>query len=220
MGVRRVIGTGTYLGLPSMIGRSKKAVFSFIKDRIWRRINSWSGRSLSKAGKEVMIKSVLQSIPAYIMSIYLIPDGVVNDIEKMLNSFWWGGGRSNKGIRWLTWERMTMLKKEGGLGFRDFKAFNMAMVAKQGWNFLSKPNSLVSRIFKARYFPHSSYLDSKVGNNPSFVWRSLWKAKEVLKIGSRWSIGDGRSIKVMHEPWLRDKGSRWVGGPQNQETYV
>ncbi|XP_058768347.1 uncharacterized protein LOC131642080 [Vicia villosa] len=115
MGVRSVIGTGTYLGLPSMIGRSKKAVFSFIKDRIWRRINSWSGRSLSKAGKEVMIKSVLQSIPAYIMSIYLIPDGVVNDIEKMLNSFWWGGGRNNKGIRWLAWERMTMMKKEGGL---------------------------------------------------------------------------------------------------------
>ncbi|XP_058784794.1 uncharacterized protein LOC131659630 [Vicia villosa] len=185
MGVRRVIGTGTYLGLPSMIGRSKKAMFSFIKDRIWRRINSWSGRSLSKAGKEVMIKSVLQSIPAYIMSIYLIPDGVT----------------------------------EGGLGFRDFKAFNMAMVAKQGWNFLGKPNSLVSRIFKARYFPHSSYIDSKVGNNPSFVWRSLWKAKEVLKIGSRWSIGDGRSIKVMHDPWLREKGSRWVGGPQNQDAH-
>ncbi|XP_058764318.1 uncharacterized protein LOC131637728 [Vicia villosa] len=116
MGVRRVLGTGKYLGLPSMIGRSKKAVFSFIKDRIWKRINSWSGRSLSKAGKEVMIKSVLQSIPAYIMSVYLIPDGVVNDIEKMLNSFWWGGGGNNKGIRWLAWDRMTTKKSEGGWG--------------------------------------------------------------------------------------------------------
>ncbi|XP_058745919.1 uncharacterized protein LOC131618775 [Vicia villosa] len=112
MGVRRVLGTGKYLGLPSMIGRSKKAVFSFVKDKIWKRINSWSGRSLSKAGKDVMIKSVLQSIPAYIMSVYLIPDGVVNNIEKMLNSFWWDGGGNNKGIRWLAWDRMTSLKSE------------------------------------------------------------------------------------------------------------
>ncbi|XP_058741052.1 uncharacterized protein LOC131613394 [Vicia villosa] len=88
MGVKHVLGTGMYLGLPSMIDRSKKALFSFIKDRIWKRINTWSGRSLSRARKEVMIKSVLQSIPAYIMSVYLISDGVVNDIERMLNSFW------------------------------------------------------------------------------------------------------------------------------------
>ncbi|XP_058746447.1 uncharacterized protein LOC131619359 [Vicia villosa] len=186
MGVRRVLGTGTYLGLPSMIGRSKKAVFSFIKDRIWKRINSWSGRYLSKAGKEVMIKSVLQSIPSYIMSVYLIPDGVVNDIEKMINSFWWGGGsQNNKGIRWLAWDRMTMQKSEGGMGFRDFKAFNMAMVAKQGWYIMANPTSLVARIFKAKYFPNSSFFDSKIGNNPSFVWRSLWKAKAVLQLGSR-----------------------------------
>src|SRR4051812_14436520 len=179
-----------------MIGRRKKAVFSFVKDRIWKRINSWSGRSLSKAGKEVMIKSVLQSIRAYIMSVYLIPDGVVRDIEKMLNAFWWGGGHNNRGIRWLARDRMTMRKSEGGMGFRDFKAFNMAMVAKQGWNLMAKPNSLVARIFKARYFPRSSFFDSKVGNNPSFIWRSLWKAKDVLKLGSRWSIGEGNSIKV------------------------
>ncbi|GAU38029.1 hypothetical protein TSUD_395890 [Trifolium subterraneum] len=49
-----------------MVGRSKKAIFSFIKDRIWKRINSWRGRALSKAGKEIMIKSVLQAIPSYV----------------------------------------------------------------------------------------------------------------------------------------------------------
>jgi hypothetical protein len=65
LGVRQVLGTCKYLGLPSMIGRSKHATFKFIKDRIWNKINSWSCRRLSQAGREILIKSVLQSIPSY-----------------------------------------------------------------------------------------------------------------------------------------------------------
>jgi len=57
--VRALFGTWKYLGLPSMIGRSKKANFGFIKDIIWKKINSWSSKCLSKAGREVLIKSVL-----------------------------------------------------------------------------------------------------------------------------------------------------------------
>jgi hypothetical protein len=58
MGVRHVLGTSNYLGLPSMIFRKKKDIFAYIKDRVWKQINSWRGRALSKVGKEVMIKSV------------------------------------------------------------------------------------------------------------------------------------------------------------------
>lgn len=53
----------------------------------------------------------------------------------------------------MAWERVACPKEFGGMGFRNFKAFNLAMVAKQGWSFLSNPESLVARIFKSRYFP-------------------------------------------------------------------
>jgi hypothetical protein len=101
MGVRHVLGTSNYLGLPSMIGRKKKDIFAYIKDRVWKRINSWRGRALSKAGKEVMIKSVLQTIPSYVMGVYLLPESTIKEIERMMNSFWWGGGAQNQGIKWL-----------------------------------------------------------------------------------------------------------------------
>ncbi|PNX79261.1 ribonuclease H [Trifolium pratense] len=219
MGVRHVLGTGNYLGLPSMIGRKKKDVFAFIKDRIWKRINSWRGRALSRAGKEVMIKSVLQAIPTYVMSVYLLPDSTVKDIERMLNSFWWGGGANNKGIRWLAWDRMTYPKTQGGLGFRDIHMFNLAMIAKQGWNIMTKPHTLVSRLYKARYFPNSSLFESKIGHNPSYAWRGIWKAREILMNGCRWSIGSGTSIKIMSEPWLRGQGSVWLPSPQIQGVH-
>ncbi|PNX95399.1 ribonuclease H, partial [Trifolium pratense] len=152
LGVRHVLCTGTYLGLPSMIGRSKKNTFSYIKDRIWKRINSWRGRALSKAGKEVMIKSVLQAIPSYVMSMFILPSSFIGDIEKMLNAFWWGGGGNNgRGIHWLAWEKLACPKTKGGLGFRNFKAFNLAMVAKQAWNIVQNPDSLVAKVIKARW---------------------------------------------------------------------
>ncbi|GAU23029.1 hypothetical protein TSUD_336770 [Trifolium subterraneum] len=219
MGVKHVLGTGSYLGLPSMIGRRKKEVFAYLKDRVWKRINSWRGRALSKAGKEIMIKSVLQAIPSYVMSIYLLPESTIKDIERMLNSYWWGGGGNNKGIRWLAWDRMTHPKAFGGMGFRDLHAFNLAMIAKQGWNIMTKPHTLVSKLYKARYFPNSSLLDSQIGHNPSYVWRGIWKARHILMHGCRWSIGNGTSIKIMSEPWLRDKGDAWIPSPQVQGVY-
>jgi ribonuclease HI len=219
MGVRHVLGTGTYLGLPSLVGRSKKNTFAYIKDRIWKKINSWRCRPLSKAGKEVMVKSVLQAIPTYVMSIYLLPETLIKEIERMLNALWWGGSNNNKGIKWLAWDRMAQSKDNGGLGFRDFQVFNLAMVAKQGWNFISKPHTLVSRIFKARYFPSTSLFDASLGNNPSYVWRSIWKSRQVLMEGCRWVIGDGSTINVMYEPWLRNGNNSWVSAPQNSNLH-
>jgi len=87
MGVKQVLGTGKYLGVPSMVGRSKSGTFKFIKDRVWAKINSWSSRCLSQAGREVLIKFVLQSIPSYIMSTFLLPNTLIKEIEKMLNVF-------------------------------------------------------------------------------------------------------------------------------------
>jgi hypothetical protein len=80
IGVKVVTFHSKYLGLPVVFGRSKKEVFSFVKDRVWKKINSWSGRALSGAGREVLIKSVLQSIPTYMMSIFLIPSSLGDDL--------------------------------------------------------------------------------------------------------------------------------------------
>jgi len=53
LGVRVVLGTDKYLGMPSMIGRNKTATFAYIKDCVWQRINSWSSKCLSKAGERL-----------------------------------------------------------------------------------------------------------------------------------------------------------------------
>uniref|UniRef100_A0A803QFA4 RNase H type-1 domain-containing protein n=1 Tax=Cannabis sativa TaxID=3483 RepID=A0A803QFA4_CANSA len=73
---------------------------------------------------------------------------------------------------------------------------------KQGWRLLTNTNSLVSRIFKARYYPNGSYLSAPIGNNPSFIWHSIFEAQNVVKMGARWMIGIDSKVVVKGELWL------------------
>lgn len=71
IGVSNDLGEGKYLGLPSLVGRAKKRVFGFVKDKVWKRLRSWGAKSISRAGKAILIKNVAQSIPSYCMSFSL-----------------------------------------------------------------------------------------------------------------------------------------------------
>jgi hypothetical protein len=98
------IGCGKYLGLSSMVRRKKRAVFNHIRDQISKRIQHWLGKHLCKVGREVLIKFVARSIPTYCMSSFLLPTTLGEEIQKKLNSFWWGSNRQNgKGINLLRW---------------------------------------------------------------------------------------------------------------------
>ena len=89
-----------YLGLPSFVGRDRKACSTQIRERIWGRMQGWKEKLLSQAGREVMIKAVVQSIPVYSMSIFKLPVGLCRDIEAMIQNFWWGSGDARK-IYWV-----------------------------------------------------------------------------------------------------------------------
>ncbi|XP_059458307.1 receptor-like protein 6 [Corylus avellana] len=58
----------TYLGLPALVGKSRQKEFKSIIDRIEKRLNDWKLKFLSQAGKEILLKAVVQAIPTYSMS--------------------------------------------------------------------------------------------------------------------------------------------------------
>ncbi|XP_074342374.1 putative mitochondrial protein AtMg00310 [Apium graveolens] len=122
----------------------------------------------------------------------------------MMNRYWWQSS-NNKRVRWLAWERMCMAKSKGGMGFRSLTGFNLALLGKHVWNFMSNPNALVTRIYKAKYFHDGHLLIAKKGSNSSFIWTGLWKAKEELGKGLKWVLGDGNDINIFSDQWLRGK---------------
>lgn len=164
------------------MGRRKKEIMGFVRDRVRSRINSWGNRFLSRAGREVLLKTVVQSLPNYAMNIFLLPQGLCDEIERVMNSFWWGcENRGGRGIRWSTWGDLCKPKPFGGMGFRKVREMHVAMLGKQGWKFLRNPTSLVTQVFKARYFQNCSFLEAGPGSNPSIVWSSIRASQGVLR---------------------------------------
>ena len=102
--ITTVAFTEKYLGLPTMIGRSKNDSMQSLKERVWKRVQGWKGRLLSKGGKEVLIKAVAQSIPTYTMSCSLIPSGVCTDLESLMCKFWWGTQEHKRKIHRVNWK--------------------------------------------------------------------------------------------------------------------
>ncbi|XP_019171080.1 PREDICTED: uncharacterized protein LOC109166642 [Ipomoea nil] len=78
------------------------------------------------------------------------------------------------------------------------------MLGKQAWRFLTKPESLAAKLYKARYYPKTDFIDATVGNNPSYCWRSIMAAHGLVCGGIRRRIGNGESTLIGKDPWLLD----------------
>jgi hypothetical protein len=92
----------TYLGLPALIGKSKVQAFKIIKDRVGQKLTNWKVKFLSKAGKEVLLKAVVQAIPSYSMSVFLLPTSLCKDLNRLMQKIWWKNGANSSGIHWMS----------------------------------------------------------------------------------------------------------------------
>ncbi len=115
-----------------------------------------------------------------------------------------GHGDEKKKICWISWKRLCQPKSWGGMGFRGLRSFNTALLAKQVWQLLHAKQSLFYKVFHAKFFPTGSILDAKENSRGSYAWASILKARQVIRDGLWWRVGDGTDIKVWGDNWLTE----------------
>jgi hypothetical protein len=125
--------TSLYLGLPILMGNSKKRAFQGIIDKVLGKIEGWKAKSLSQAGRLVLIKSIAAALPSYTMSSFLLPKSLCSELDRIFKNFWWGFSASkSRNLSLKAWDSLCKPKEMGGLGLRRMREVNLALISKLG----------------------------------------------------------------------------------------
>ena len=141
-----------------------------------------------------MIKAILQAMSTFTMGCFKLPKSLCKDIESLIRKFWLGYKGDNRKNYWVRWNKLCHPKCQGGPGFKDIENFNLALLGKHVWCLLHNTDLLFYKVFKAKYFPNYSMLGDSVRQKGSYAWQSILKAREVVRLGATWRIGDWKKV--------------------------
>ncbi|XP_018458886.1 uncharacterized mitochondrial protein AtMg00310-like [Raphanus sativus] len=164
----------------------------------------------------VLLKSVLAAMPTYSMSCFKLPQSLVKQLQSVLTRFWWDLSPEIRKMCWVLWEKLSMPKNAGGLGFREIAQFNGALLAKLSWRILKNPNSLLALTLLGKYCHSTSFLEANTPNGASHGWRRILIGRDLLLQGVGWALGSGNSVNVWCEPWLSTDTPTAIIGPPTQ----
>ncbi|KAI5313133.1 hypothetical protein L3X38_042307 [Prunus dulcis] len=86
------------------------------------------------------------ALPYFAMSCFKLSVTLCKEIHSAVARFWWKTKNERQGIHWVSWEKLMQLKKEEGLGFRELRCFNLALLAKIRCRILHNLKSLLARV--------------------------------------------------------------------------
>lgn len=193
---------GNYVGIPEDISGSKCKLFAFLREKLMHIVNGWTCRWLSKGGNEVLIKSIFLALPTHVMSIFLLPLEICENLTSAIAQFWWSSNPPKRRIHWKKWEKICVPREEGGIWFRLIHELNLVLLSKQLWRLVQYPDSLVTRVLRGWYYRLSSTLRINSVSSPSYVWTSISAARKLLLMGIRQKIHSGDEVKVWEDPWI------------------
>ncbi|XP_062113734.1 uncharacterized protein LOC133824773 [Humulus lupulus] len=168
-----------YLGVPMRPTKWKHEDCDIIDQKFRVRIHSWASRYLSFAGRIQLIHSVLFGLRNYWMGIFILPQSIIKEIEKLCRSFLWGVNGNRNKIHLASWNKVCLPKAYGGLGFRNGLAWNKEILAKYIWAITEKPDLLWVKWINAIYLKGATFWSYQVPQDTSWYWKKLCKLREV-----------------------------------------
>ncbi|GKV11786.1 hypothetical protein SLEP1_g23006 [Rubroshorea leprosula] len=135
--------------------------------------------------RKVLDKIIGEHLPVYLMSAYKIPKGILFTLDKIHKNFLWGGMGERKKIGWVKWERVCRKKECGGLGVKDLRKFNMALLGKW-WGRLAKgEDGLWSKVMSSKYGENGGH----------------WLDWDGFTEGFRIKVGEGKRVSFWWDEW-------------------
>jgi hypothetical protein len=117
-----------YLGLPLTLGRLKMVHLQYIQDRAKGKVAGWQGKLLNVAGRRELIRSVLSSLPVYLLTVIKAPKNFLKELDKLRRRFLWAGDTQLTGGKCkVAWTKVCTPTVNGGLAIIDLEKFSRAL---------------------------------------------------------------------------------------------
>jgi len=175
LGCTRVHLPMTYLGIPLGANMRKATSWQCVIDKIQKRLSSWKSSCLSRAGRLVLLKSVLNCLPIYYLSLFRLPRKVAIEIIRIQRKFLWSGSKEGKYLALVKWKVVQQHKGRGGLGVGDIVVKNATLLFKWWWRFANVVDPLWKRVVHSLHEKDQalipSHLTSKI-SGPG-TWKTV-----------------------------------------------
>ncbi|TYI76843.1 hypothetical protein E1A91_D06G105100v1, partial [Gossypium mustelinum] len=135
------------------------------------------------------------------LSIFLAPKSIIEDIQAKFSRTWWTGKDRGRFWTMTPWKTLCKPKAMGGLGIRNVRLFNLALLGRQVWRLINNTDTLCFKVLSSKYFPDGNMFNAKKVDKASFTWTSIATATETLKDGFGWQVGNGERINIWDDNW-------------------
>ncbi len=190
----------TYLGFPLAPKALHKPDYLPLIEKISKRLAGWKGSLLSRGGRLVLLNSVLSSVPAFFCSTFRLPSWVIKEIDKIRRGFFWKGRLLKNGFHCLAkWEHVCRPKLQGGLGIRNIRAMNEALLMKHLWKFYCIDPLPWVKLVKLLHYKRrtlSSGGPPPIASSP--FWRGVLHSSTPFHTSISHSLGDGARTPFWH----------------------
>ncbi|KAJ0788215.1 putative RNA-directed DNA polymerase [Helianthus annuus] len=198
-----------YLGIPVGANMNRVASWRPVFEVVEKRLSLWKAKVLSIGGRVTLIKSVLECIPNYFLSLYRAPVGVISKLETMFRKFLWGGSLEEKKTHWVGWDRVASPIDCGGLGIRSLGSINISLLLKWAWRFKSEKGNLWVNVISAIHYDRRGLDFLPVKASLGGTWGKIAKlastpllSGDSFKNVMRGRVGNGSDTLFWLDPWL------------------
>ena len=176
---------------------------SLVCGKLRKKLDGWAGNTTSIGGRFIQIQASLSGVPIYLMSMYLLHDTNLENITKIIRKFFWANVGQKKKYHMVKWQFVCRPREKGGLGIKNLKFFNIALLCKWWWR-LENEDGLWQELVRAKYGIKKDIWSVKFKQNDSPVWKDLQKVKKYYIQGRKMIVIGGNETNFWHDAWLGD----------------
>ncbi|XP_009119170.2 uncharacterized protein LOC103844146 [Brassica rapa] len=190
-----------YLGLPLTTKTMTRNDYEPLLSKIKGRFQSWTSKTLSFAGRLMLIKSVIASTTNFWCSAFCLPKACMEDIDSLCSAFLWSGSPNDSSKAKVSWTEVCKPFKEGGLGIRSIADVSKVFSLKLIWRLLSESHSLWVDWMKKYILRNESFWDVRDTGLGSWVWRKLLKLRHLAKEFVHIEVHNGQTARFWTDLW-------------------